>query len=250
MGEVIPLMVGCPVLDRAWILESWFDHVEVALERAGYTESDVVFAFVGDPERDEATWEIIRRRAWALRFTAVDDPKPNDTRFWDYRRYERMAKLRNTLLAVVRQNRFDAASRDGELTGRFLSLDSDILVHPDQLLVLEEDNEKWGWDAIGGKVYLSRTGYRAPSWAKFGRGNTLQRRDSDGCFPVDVLMAIKLMMPPAFMVDYRADTQGEDAGWGHNAKCEGLQVGWTGRVCSKHVYERRALPVIDRRTGW
>lgn len=250
------IVVGCPVFDRAWILDQWFDHIQEAAFNAGLA-NEIIYAFVGDRERDPATWKIIDERCGIDEVYEFGKPapvaaisrcleaqvpefKPNDTRYWDYPRYQRMSDLRNQLLRLVRSMQPDY----------FFSVDSDILVHPDQFKELIGVAREEEWDAVGGKVYLSKTGYRAPSYAMVSRQGALQRRDYHDVRPVHVIMAVKLMTPKAYAVDYIPDTQGEDTGWGFAARSAGLRVGWTGRVCSKHIFERRLLDVPDRRVGW
>jgi hypothetical protein len=68
--------------------------------------------------------------------------------------------------------------------------------------------------------------------------------------PVDVIMAMKLMKPSAYWVDYRDHEQGEDVGWSIACQEQHLRLGWDGRVCSKHVMKPEQLDPIDARCGY
>lgn len=229
------LIVGCPVYKRGWILPTWFDHVEKATAAAGV---EPVYAFVLD-DRDEATVEAISNHNGAGYAFRVREREEHDgRRQWNPRRYEWMVELRNELLGVVRL-------AEPKL---FLSLDSDILLHPDAIKVLMETIEDC--DAVGGKCYMTPRGNRHPSWAQLGRNNHLYRADSDGIFPVDVIMAIKLMRPSAYNVDYEYSKQGEDIGWSKACKAKGLKLKWDGRVANKHVMDPLNLNLVDRRVGF
>lgn len=238
MGEIL---VGCPVLHREWVLDAWFDHVEASASVAGLSPS---FIFVGDPERDPKTFAIINRRAPAAEIVAVDDVRPVDRREWHDRRYRRMVELRNHLLDGVRRL----------APPMFLSLDSDILLHPsaldDIVPLLKPTGE---FDAVGGFCHLAEYGTKAPSYGFISRQGRLQRRTATefvGPARVDVLLAIKLMSPAAYAVDYVRDLRGEDTGWAKNCKQAGLVLGWSGRVASKHLFTPARLDRVDPRIGW
>jgi hypothetical protein len=72
----------------------------------------------------------------------------------------------------------------------------------------------------------------------------------DGCFPVGVIMAIKLMTPPAYNVDYEWNHQGEDIGWSLAALARGLKLGWDSRTTTKHVFYPHLLDEVDPRCGY
>lgn len=291
------IMVGCPVLHREWILPAWFDHVEAAFKRLEERYPTPVpfvlmeyadrlvgesieprwshdYLFLGDTIRDETfgvAMEECAKRGIKVCLEHADDARPLDLRQWDDKRYRRMVELRNQLLGVVRR----------EAPDLFLSLDSDILLHPDALADMIEQIEEGqrlpalGKIAVGGKVYLSQYGVQCPSWANLGREGSITRSDTSGTFRVDVIMAVKLMTPAAYEVDYRFDLQGEDIGWSKAAREAGVRFVWTGRSASKHIFSRflcgvdghglylgqcpqdpghddpvSALEVVDPRVGW
>ena len=226
--------MGCPIAHRAWILPRWFDHVEAACSLAGL---EPTYVFVADS--DDPCVTIARKRA--RRLVMVHSPSPtkgDDTRRWDPERYAEMVRLRNLLLQAVRLGEPDV----------FLSLDSDILLHPWALDSMLESLERF--DAVGGKCFMTKTATNVPSWARLGREGQLQRMDADGVFDVDVIMAVKLMSPVAYLVDYVTDVQGEDTGWSKACRAAGVKLGWDGRVTSKHVMEPWMLDRVDERVGF
>lgn len=244
------LAIGCPVLQRDWILEDWFNHLEVALGEAGVPFEDVVWVFAGDPSTDENTWEIIHSRVSDDRLVSVpttnersvvfeDSYGPRYIRTWNPPLYQRMTDLRNQLLGAVREIQPEA----------FLSLDSDILCHPLHLKSMLEALDG-GVDAVGGKCYLGITGKREPSWGSISPTGKLVRADAEGLFPVQVIMAMKLMSPLAYNVDYETHQHGEDIGWSLACKRAGLRFLWDGRYCSKHIYTPPYLGEPDERCGW
>lgn len=228
------LVVGCPVSRREWILPAWFDHVERAAEVAGLEPR---YTFVVHP--DDPSWDLIVGRdpnAWL-----VEAPfnRGRDVRDWGPpARYQQMVELRNLLLGAVRLQQPDL----------FLSLDSDILLHPDQLKFMIEALDRF--DAVGGRCYMTASGTRFPSWGRLTRTGGLQRIDGDGTFPVEVIMACKLMSPKAYAVDYRFDLQGEDVGWSRACTESGVRLGWDGRVIAKHVLAPHLLTARDVRVGF
>lgn len=227
--------IGCPVAHRAWVLDAWFDHIEEACDNALVEPR---YVFVGDPL--DPSFRVIERRAGAFDLAEVPNRKGDDTRRWDQPRYLEMVGLRNRLLGAVRE--FEPAF--------FLSIDSDILLHPDALNMLLEDMEKDDYDAIGSRCYMTPTGRSCPSWARVSSQGSLQRYDSTGYFPVQVIMALKLMRPSAYAVDYELHVQGEDTGWSLACQRAGLRLGWDGRFGSKHVMQPYLLRRLDPRVGF
>lgn len=227
------LVIGCPVAHREWILDRWFDHVEAACDVAG-VKPRYVFAV----DLDDASWPIIAERAGNVTVLPVPNAKGDDTRVWHERRYRYMVDLRNLILRAVRELEPDA----------FLSLDSDILIHPQHIESMIEGLSRF--TAVGGKCYMTPGGTKSPSWGRIGRDGGLQRIEAQGLFAVDVIMAIKLMSPAAYAIDYAIDLQGEDLGWSRHARRSGVHLGWDGRYCSKHVMRPDLLDPVDDRVGY
>lgn len=246
MGTGRELVVGCPVSHREWILNKWFIYMEKAILAAGFDLDDVRFVFVMDLRDDEASLRVIEECTdpGDIDVTVVDYPAPErkDVRNWKPARYREMVPIRNALLEKVREIR----------PRYFLSCDSDILLHPDALVALIDTltNDERDFGAVGGKLYMSEKGRSVPSFGMRGREGKLRRTDAGGVFPVDTIMALKLMSPAAYNVDYEFSMQGEDDGWSKAAQKAGIKLGWDGRVTSKHVWSPKHKGVVDERVGY
>lgn len=236
------LLIGCPTANRGWIIRAWLNHLHAAILELK-DEFEIGLILVAD-EHDESvpvTEDFCRAMGYRFRLVAVEEDREVDKRDWSRDRLNRMVYLRNVLLENVRRIGPDY----------FLSLDSDILLHRDALACLVESISTHDATAVGGKTYMTRIGRGAPSCAKFRRGKEgLVRPDGDGVFKIDVIMAIKLMSPAAYSVNYRFHTHGEDIGWSAELRERKLPVYWDGRVGSKHIMERDQLFKIDPRVGF
>lgn len=229
------LLVGCPVARREWIIDQWWDKVEEACRVADVVPEFVFAADGGDPTVD-LLMELSEKSTHAIHFVWVDDPTPPTAREWNADRYHRMVELRNQLITKVREL----------APPLFLSLDSDILLHPRAIEGMLEGLEYY--DLVGSKTYMTSSGTQFPSYAMLNvSGTGLHRPDADTLMAVDVVMAIKLMTPKAYVIDYVWDSRGEDVGFCRVAKSEKLRVGWDGRYASRHVIEPKYLNTTDRR---
>lgn len=233
------VLIGCPVRSREWVMSHWLMHSSLAADIAGV---DIEYVFV--MSKEDPTLAVIEKNASAP-FHVLDSQErvERDERHWNHTRYREMTRLRNWLLAEVRQ-------REPDL---FLSLDSDILLHPDALVYLLQSVEHF--DAVGGKCWMTDT-TDACSYIQLVNSHGFHRPDVRSVIPVDVIMAIKLMTPSALAVDYIFDSDGEDVGWSRQATKAGLKLGFDGRVCSKHVMARlnrngtSRLTTVDNRCGF
>lgn len=220
-------------------MPTWVDAVETACDHA---EIEPEFVFVIDTH--DLGPEVMLRHLVSSYGHVVhvlhvnEDGDRSDTRVWNESRYHHMVFLRNHLLAVVRHMEPEY----------FLSLDSDILVHQQVLVHLLETIKSF--DAVGGKLYMTQMGTIAPSYANLVNAAGLSRPDFDGVMAVDVIMAMKLMTPAAYAVDYRYHFQGEDIGWSLAVRKLGMKLGWDGRICSKHVMAPGDLLPVDPRCGY
>lgn len=236
----ISIVVGCPVHQRPWIIEQWVDHISIACENA---HVEPVFLVVIDP-RDEPTSSLLQNRAKVnfheLYMIYCEEDRPTSSRVWNLDRYRRMVYLRNQMLNGVRQ--LDPPF--------FLSIDSDILLHPDAMVNMLETMYSGDWGAVGSKAFLSNRGTRHPNYAKLTKGDNLKRSDHEGVIQVDVLMALKLMTRAAYNVDYEEHHHGEDIGISLAWKRAGLKLAWDGRAASKHVMSEKAMATVDDRCGY
>lgn len=235
------LLIGCPVWHRDWIIEEWIDHAVMSAKYAGITPHFLVVCDPRDPTCDQMV-DICEKRRLNLKqiFTEEHRP-PSDKRQWTYERFAHMVYLRNKLLKGVRRLKPDY----------FLSLDSDILLAPQTIEQLIETQQEHEYDAVGGKCYMTTRTRDVPSYANFKRGSmSLRRQDSNMVMRVHVIMAIKLMTPAAYNIDYAMDRHGEDIGWSMAARVHGLKLGWDGRTCNKHVMHPNMLGAADERVGF
>jgi hypothetical protein len=191
-------------------------------------------------ESDTETLDIIK--SWPERSSIylVDD-EINTKRLWNSERYEHMVDLRNKLLLLIRRLQ----------PKYFLSLDSDILVHPDLIKNLIETAENHlGAIAVGGKTYMTVGDTNHPSYGMWDKHFAVMRREEFGGIKrVDIIMAIKLMTKVAYKIDYRPHNQGEDLGWSEAARESG-QLWFDGRVASKHLMSEYMLDQVDKRCGF
>lgn len=232
------LLVGCPIKNREWCLSEWWFHVE---KSAGLLEP--AYLFVCDPD-EQPLYDLIHELAETYKsklfIVAVDDAVEY-TRNWNHERYHEMVWLRNCLLDAVREIGPDL----------FLSLDSDILLHPDAIGSMVSKMGEKGFDAIGGKCFLEPSGLHSPNYGMMKRNkDSFTRTNAEGLIAVDILMAIKLMSSNAYSIDYTWNKSGEDIGWSLECKAAGLKLGWDGTVVNKHLMSREALNKVDVRAGF
>lgn len=199
-----------------------------------YQDVDLHFVFV-QSENDDSLDDLLFEDN--LSIVSVEE-NPFVQRIWNLDRYQHMVYLRNLLLEKVRQIKPDL----------FLSIDSDILLNKDFYQSVLDGPKNW--DAVGGKVYLSKSRKEFPSYANISSSGNLVRPDTEGFFKVDVLMALKLMKPFAYNIDYCLDKRGEDIGWSLSCKKNGLNLYWNGNVTSKHVFLPDKIGVFDARVGY
>lgn len=232
------IVVGCPVKNRAWSLPAWFEHVEAACAEAG---EEPYYVFLGDTWLDKDSFDVIEKACSDygrdLDLLAIEEDAQPYKRAWNMNRYTHMATIRNLLLERVRQLEPE----------HFWSVDSDILVARQTLVSALEARGRF--DAVGSRCYMTPVGVIAPSYAMLN-GSGLLRKDNRGCHKVDVIMAVKLMSPEAYNVDYVADRRGEDIGWSIAARKNKLKLGWDGRTVSKHLMSEKALHAVDHRVGF
>ena len=228
------LLVGCPTARRGWILPRWAEHIDKAAADAGLTPRFIVLADPGDD-----AWHALKRYDDRLTRIVVTEPRHDGLRDWcTPGRLAHIIDLRNQLLTAVRAQAPDV----------FLSVDSDMLLHPATITNLLETLADF--DAVGGYAYMN-DGHACPSWGRILSGGALDRVDMPGYVgPVEVIMAIKAMTPAAYAHDYTAHPKGEDVGICLAWRDAGVRVGLDARVTSKHVMRRDLLDLVDERCGF
>lgn len=233
------LLVGCPVRDRGWILGEWFDYLEHACGQANIIPEYVFISGASYDNTDKVLYKRTRDRTAEL--IHISDPglPPGLDRSWGRERLEFMVDVRNQLLGLVRESKPDL----------FLSLDSDILIHPEAIVNMIETVRDY--DAVASRVYLHKNEL-ITNWGNWIHPNQRMRRGQDrgGVFPADILMAVKMMKPAAYNVDYEFHFHGEDLGWSWACREAGLKFGVDARTISKHCLNRKMLDVVDPRVGY
>lgn len=229
------ILAGCPVKNREWVLPAYLDHLFAAFHEVG-VEPEFLFVSGSHGDGKLLSQELVGSK-WTVLHTLE---KPGRRRSpWTKERYHEMVAVRNLLLTHVRALKPDY----------FLSIDSDILL-PQGLLpnLLDSVGDYW---AVGGKCYMTRPpSERYPSYGMLTKQGNIRRSAADGVMPVDAIMALKLMTPAAYNVDYVFNPNGEDVGWSRNVKAAGGQLLWDGRIAAKHVLNPEMLDQPDKRIGW
>lgn len=233
------LVVGCPLSGRDWMIERWFDYILNALNNLEQ-QVDFAFAFVidrEDPVIDRVNKYLEENELIGYCYEVDPFPIPTKDHNWNIFKYEYMVDIRNSLLHLVQKIEPDY----------FLSLDSDILLHPQAVNGMIQIISSY--DAVGSKTYLHRSN-KLPNYAMLNRDGNMLRPEVTGVIPVDVLMAIKLMGKEAYSTPYAVDRRGEDIGWSLNCSRRGLKFVFDGRYPSKHIMEPSQMLSVDRRVGY
>lgn len=230
------VVVGAPAMDRSWILPQWREHV-LAAAPEGW---DITFLLLITAE-DVLSIDSIASYEDVVVHETNEEYRDYERDWSDPKSLEHMSVLRNAMLSIVR----------GMEPDLFISLDTDILVHPQSVSLMFETMEDMEADAVAGLVYLgsgnvtTNYGYWTDS-SKRG----YRRGKNFAVSPVDIIMAYKLMKPSAYHVDYVYHIYGEDLGWSINAKGKGLKLFADARVASKHVMNKEYIGIEDTRCGY
>lgn len=226
------LLIGCPVKNREWILPTWYEYVSDSARH-----QDVEFLFVAEPSDDD-TVKLAESYGDVV---LIDDAGFNLEHGWGNKdRLRHMADIRNILLSEVR-------SREPDL---FLSLDSDMLVTQPMVQCLKSTLMANDADAVGGFAFMDP---RDPNTTSFGlrsKNQNFKRVAHPGVHEVDYIMAIKMMKPSAYGIDYVYHPRGEDIGWCDAVRKEGLTLFCDGRNIAKHVMRKKMLDEVDPRVGF
>lgn len=236
-------VVGCPVYERKWVLDKWFDALA---DWAAHIELE--FAFVYTPSSD-GTLDVLTDRSLELsgkvpHIIIHEEGTHSKQRNWgDAERLRTMASMRNLLLKHVRLRKPDW----------YFSLDSDILV-PSWLeggMLWEALSPKWHYGAVAPLAYLGRGSIT--NAFTLDKHRRQRAKVFDAIQPVKIICAAKLMSPHVFMderVNYGYHTHGEDLYWSQAAVSYSHNLAIDTRVKCKHVMSVDELETQDRRIGW
>ncbi len=229
------IVVGCPVYERAWILDQWFTHLET-----WPMELEFVFAFT--PGLDD-TLDIIQDHAPDATIILAEAGDHSTDRNWGSRsRIETLADMRNALFDHIRQRQ----------PAYFFSLDSDVLVAP------WEDSQRLFESLTGSFDAISPLAYLGPgdvANAFHWRGDHVTRLNSKNRYGIpqvaDVLAAAILMTPAAYNSgSYGYDMLGEDIYWARSVRNEPIKLGFDSSVVFNHVMSEDKLHTNDMRVPW
>lgn len=216
------VVVGCPVYERAWVLEKWFSAVE------SWTDVTVEYVFAYTPSKDETY-------AWLTEHTdhiyEVTEGAHGKERDWaNPERIRTLANMRNLLLDKVADMEFDF----------YFSLDSDIIVPPDTFNPIYGHMRHMERGAISPTVQLAKDHSIINAFVRRRDGYfTRMKPGYEG--RVDVIAAAKLMCAemvrdPAVRYDYHP--LGEDFAWSNAATKAGYPL-YLSREKAKHYMDRR-----------
>lgn len=230
------LLFGTPARGRAWALPQWFSHIAAAVPE-GYDYQTLLLL----PENDTESIRIAEDHGAVI--IIGDHEELEYERLWTQSGiFEKMALLRNSVLREVRRRHPDF----------YVSVDSDIFIHPESIKSMLHTYEQHNCSAVGGLAHLSAFSDKTVNCGYFtDRSLVRYRRGTNkGIFPVDILMAYKLMDPDAYAIDYGPHIYGEDLGWSANVKREGLKLHFDAMHTSKHVMYPERVNEIDKRCGY
>lgn len=222
------IVVGAPVHERGWILRHWFDGLAAQ-------DMDLTVVMNYGPGTDD-TLDIINSESRFSRIHVIQTDVPHTRdRMWNIGRYEVMTRLRNDLLAVVRDLKPDF----------YLSADTDMLMPPSVLQTLVDTVEPYA--GIAPLTFMTPQSTDYPNWLT----EELQRpvRVPPGVTEAYAVFGTVLMTPALYLVDYAPHAWGEDLGWAANVKAAGLRLAMNSDVRVRHVMSPGALDQPDERMG-
>ena len=221
------VLIGCPVVSRAWILPEWFD----AIEAQGIECSVLV---VMSPSADN-TEEILKDRGAEILYddrSSVRTETEALAHIWGKMDvYSYMAGLRNGLVAAAKEREADY----------FFSLDSDIILPPGALEnLLRFAVTHKGVIAPAVNMTLNSVAWNVMDWVDRRQPNMAERRSipERKSGPQDVVMAAMLLDAYGMDCQWRAHQQGEDVGFCIDAHNRGIKCWWVPEVRCQHIMRR------------
>ena len=230
------LIVGAPVHEREWILPDWFDAL-AQQEEWDPQDIEIVLNYgtSGDMTLMQATYERMRGRFRnvTVLFDQHDDHVGH--RLWTLSRYATRTRLRNDLLAYVRQESPDF----------YLSCDTDMLLPPHTLRTLFEHLNTW--DGIAPLTFMTPNGEQFPNCTNLdGRRSIPEATAQQHAVFGTVLMTERLYRE----ADYAPHALGEDLGWADNVQRAGLRLALCPDVRIKHCMDPTMRETLDVRIGF
>ena len=214
------IVAGCPVAERAWVLQDWINSLR---QQEIDAELEIVCVYT---HSIDSTLDILQRNDVVV----VESPMPTRPwarmmeHAWSYydHEYEYMASLRNEL-------RTTAIDRGADM---FFSIDSDIfLPKPTSLHTLIVDMLTNEAAAIAPLVNMDQHLQNPPAWNymdlrfnSVGADRPGEPNVSRPPFQVGVIMAAMLLGPRAMLVPWSNHPQGEDIGWSIRAHRADLKL--------------------------
>jgi hypothetical protein len=226
----VTLTCGCPVAERAWVIPDYF----AAIARQTVRPDAFVFVVSNSPRDDTA--RALRRGGLELEIPTQiihDDSKPHIRQ--DGSRFVTLARLRNALLDEV----------DSDV---FMSLDSDVLLGPDdtiERLLGHLDN----CDLIAPRCSLhpdsDSHAVNAGLWIE--SGDEINRRWArasvvGGVSEIDIPMAAWMARTKAIApCRYRFHESGEDLGFAQDLDKHHVDCLWDDTIRAVHVWGPESL---------
>lgn len=244
------LIVGAPVAHRAWALPRWFE----CLASQTIRPDGIVLLHSGQPQ--DETWTVAREQADRHGFDLLiehDERWPHE-RTDNPQRYETLAGLRNDLLGLV---------RDRMRADRFLSLDTDIMLHDPGTIERLGQMLDDGCDLASCATFLHPAAsdpnvdneifwaYNA-GWTNTERPNAWAARDGwlrplpeeldwTATYRIDIPMGIWLGTRAVLDCRYKWHISGEDLGFAQDLQEHGLRCHWDASLRAKHYWQESHL---------
>lgn len=245
------LVVGCPVWDRGWCLDTWFDAVQ---SNCDPRDTGLVFVV---PTTDHHTREVIRRRCGPFAFCEVLRDRNEQYDRVDRRgdNHTSLALSRNAILKHVQDVRPDF----------YCSWDSDLLIGPLLLPKLREYEKPvltvWTWlnrtepkrhrhfhqgrvipveyeDAMQATA-MEWIDTPTPSWIAQHLDGARWDEYASGLWRCDVALAFQLMTPQVYgRVQYAPHPHGEDIPFNWALEEAGIERWCYGEHPGVHLFDR------------
>lgn len=230
------IIVGAPVCEREWILRDWFDGLS---HQEDFPPEEIEVVLNYGKSQDLTRMSIIYEQMLGRfrKVTLLEDNTDDHIghRLWTLSRYATMTRLRNDLLAYVRQ----------ETPDFYLSCDTDMLLPPHTLRTLFEHLNTW--DGIAPLTFMTPHGEHFPNCMGLTGGRTVPETTTEQHAVFGTVLMTERLYRGA---DYAPHAQGEDLGWARNVQNAGLRLALCPDVRIKHCMNPEMLETFDVRVGF